>query len=65
MATHRTDARRLQLVRLHGRHPDARTNMPLYARGIQRATALPVFGIVSLVTLVHGALLAGLPPRPA
>jgi hypothetical protein len=39
--------------------------MPLYARGIQRATALPVFGIVSLVTLVHGALLAGLPLRPA
>jgi hypothetical protein len=50
---------------LHGPHPDARTNMLPYVRDIQRVTALPVFDIVSLVTLVHGALLAGLPPRPA
>jgi len=41
------------------------TNMPPYARDIQRATALPVFDIVSLVTMVHGALAAGQPPRPA
>ena len=40
------------------------TNMPPYAADVQRATGLPVFDIVSLVTLVHGALLAGLPPRP-
>jgi Asp/Glu/hydantoin racemase len=41
------------------------TNMPPYAPDVQRATGLPVFDIVSLVTLVHGALRAGLPPRPA
>jgi hypothetical protein len=41
------------------------TNMPPYAADIQRASGLPVFDIVSLVTLVHGALQAGLPPRPA
>jgi len=40
------------------------TNMPPYAADVQRATGLPVFDIVSLVTLVHGALVAGLPPRP-
>jgi Asp/Glu/Hydantoin racemase len=57
--------------RLVSNHPDLGalvlecTNMPPYAPDIQRATALPVFDIVSLVTLVHGALLAGLPPRPA
>jgi Asp/Glu/hydantoin racemase len=57
--------------RLLADHPDVGalvlecTNMPPYARDIQRATGLPVFDIVSLVTLVHGALLAGLPPRPA
>jgi hypothetical protein len=39
--------------------------MPPYAKDIQRATGLAVFDIVSLVTLVHGALIAGLPPRPA
>ena len=39
------------------------TNMPPYAADVQRATGLPVFDIVSLVTLVHGALVAGLPPR--
>ena len=57
--------------RVQAEHPDLGalvlecTNMPPYARDIQRATGLPVFDIVSLVTLAHGALLAGLPPRPA
>jgi hypothetical protein len=39
--------------------------MPPYAPDIARATGLPVLDIVSLVTLVHGGLMAGLPPRPA
>jgi len=39
--------------------------MPPYAADIQRETGLPVFDIVSLVTMVHGALAAGQPPRPA
>jgi hypothetical protein len=57
--------------RLAAEHPDVGalvlecTNMPPYGGAIQQATGLPVFDIVSLVTLVHGALLAGLPPRPA
>ena len=57
--------------RLIADHPDVGaivlecTNMPPYAADIQRAAGLPVFDIVSLVTLVHGALAAGLPPRPA
>ncbi len=57
--------------RLSADHPDLGalvlecTNMPPYTPDIQRASGLPVFDIVSLVTLVHGALLAGLPPRPA
>jgi hypothetical protein len=57
--------------RLVADHPDVGalvlecTNMPPYAADVQRATGLPVFDIVSLVTLVHGALAAGLPPRPA
>src|SRR5215510_13672837 len=57
--------------RLVADHPDVGalvlecTNMPPYAADIQRVTGLPVFDIVSLVTLVHSALLAGLPPRPA
>jgi len=56
--------------RLVAEHPDVGaivlecTNMPPYAADVQRATGLPVFDIVSLVTLVHGALVAGLPPRP-
>ena len=41
------------------------TNMPPYSADIQRETGLPVFDIVSLVTMVHGALLAGRAPRPA
>ena len=57
--------------RLVAEHPDVGaivlecTNMPPYAADVQRATGLPVFDIVSLVTLLHGALAAGLPPRPA
>ncbi len=56
--------------RLVGEHPDLGaivlecTNMPPYAADIQRETGLPVFDIVSLVTLVHAALAAGLGPRP-
>jgi Asp/Glu/hydantoin racemase len=41
------------------------TNMPPYTADIQRETGLPVFDIVSLVTLVHDALAAGQAPRPA
>jgi Asp/Glu/hydantoin racemase len=41
------------------------TNMPPYAADIQRETGLPVFDIVSLVTMVHAALAGGQPPRPA
>lgn len=65
-AEHLTVARRLV-----AEHPDVGalvlecTNMPPYARDIQRETGLPVFDIVSLVTLVHGALAAGIGPRPA
>jgi len=40
------------------------TNMPPYSPDIQRETGLPVFDIVSLVTMVHAALGAGLGPRP-
>src|SRR2546427_1780285 len=39
------------------------TNMPPYAADIQRETGLPVFDIVSLVTMVHAALAVGQPPR--
>jgi hypothetical protein len=55
--------------RLVAAHPDLGalvlecTDMPPYADDIRRATGLPVFDIVSLVTLAHGALAAG--PRPA
>ena len=57
--------------RLVGEHPDVGaivlecTNMPPYADDIRRETGRPVFDIVSLVTLVHGALAAGLPPHRA
>jgi hypothetical protein len=57
--------------RLVAEHPDVGalvlecTNMPPYAQDVQRATGLPVLDIVSLVTLAHAALAAGLPPRPA
>src|SRR5213594_3304638 len=40
------------------------TNMPPYTADIQRETGLPVFDIVSLVSMVHDALAAGQPPRP-
>jgi Asp/Glu/hydantoin racemase len=57
--------------RLVGDHPDVGaivlecTNMPPYTADIQRQTGLPVFDIVSLVTMVHAALVAGQRPRPA
>jgi hypothetical protein len=57
--------------RLVTQHPDVGaivlecTNMPPYSADIQRETGLPVFDIVSLVTMVHGALAAGRPPRLA
>lgn len=67
------DAARDEHVRvarhLAGTHPDLGavvlecTNMPPYRADVQRATGLPVFDVVSLVRLVHGALVAGLPPR--
>jgi len=41
------------------------TNMPPYADDIRRETGLPVFDIVSLITMVHGALRAAGGPRPA
>ncbi|MBI3827312.1 MAG: aspartate/glutamate racemase family protein [Candidatus Rokubacteria bacterium] len=41
------------------------TNMPPYADDVRRATGLPVFDIVSLVTMLHGALRASGGPRPA
>jgi len=69
------DAAREEHVRVARRlvdeHPDVGaivlecTNMPPYTADIQRATGLAVFDIVSLVTMVHTALAAGLPPRPA
>ena len=40
------------------------TNMPPYADDIRRETGLPVFDIVSLITMVHGALRASGGPRP-
>src|SRR5712664_1803581 len=52
-------------------HPDVGaivlecTNMPPYTADIQRETGRPVFDIVSLVTMVHAALVAGQPPRSA
>jgi Asp/Glu/hydantoin racemase len=57
--------------RLVAQHPDVAaivlecTNMPPYTADIQRETGLPVFDIVSLVTMVHGALAAGQAPRLA
>jgi len=67
------DAAREEHVRVARRlvteHPDIGalvlecTNMPPYAADIQRETGRPVFDIVSLVTMVHGALAAAMPPR--
>ena len=69
------DAAREEHVRVARRlvteHPDVGaillecTNMPPYAADVQCETGRPVFDIVSLVRLVHAALSAGLPPRPA
>ncbi|HUF92073.1 MAG TPA: aspartate/glutamate racemase family protein, partial [Candidatus Limnocylindria bacterium] len=69
------DAAREEHVRVARRlvsdHPDLGaivlecTNMPPYAADVQRVTGLPVFDIVSLVTMAHSALRAGLGPRPA
>jgi hypothetical protein len=65
-AEHLTVARRLI-----AEHPDVGalvlecTNMPPYTADVQRETGLPVFDIVSLVTMLHGALAGGLAPRPA
>jgi Asp/Glu/hydantoin racemase len=68
------DAARQEHVRVAQRlvaeHPEVGaivlecTNMPPYAADVQRVTGLPVFDIVSLVTMAHGALHAGLAPRP-
>jgi hypothetical protein len=38
--------------------------MPPYTADIQRETGLPVFDVVSLVGMVHGALMAAAGPRP-
>ena len=52
-------------------HPDVGaivlecTNMPPYTADIQRETGRPVFDITTLVRMVHAALVAGRPPRPA
>src|SRR5438477_4277414 len=57
--------------RLVAEHPDIGaivlecTNMPPYTADIQRETGRPVFDIVTLVTMVHDALVAGQPPRRA
>ena len=57
--------------RLVADHPDIGaivlecTNMPPYTADIQRETGRPVFDVLSLVTMFHGALVAGQPPRRA
>ena len=57
--------------RLVAEHPDIGalvlecTNMPPYTADIQRETGLPVFDIVSLVTMAHAALAGAIGPRPA
>jgi Asp/Glu/hydantoin racemase len=69
------DAARAEHVKvarqLIAEHPDIGalvlecTNMPPYAADLQRETGTPVFDILSLVHLMHAALVAGLSPRPA
>ena len=57
--------------RLVGDHPDIGaivlecTNMPPYTADVQRATGRPVFDVISLVRMVHAALVSGAGPRPA
>ena len=56
--------------RMIAQHPEVSaivlecTNMPPYRADVQRATRLPVFDIVTLVRMVHDALVHGLPPLP-
>ena len=56
--------------RMIAQHPEVSaivlecTNMPPYRADVQRATGLPVFDIVTLVRMVHDALVHGLPPLP-
>ena len=57
--------------RLVADHPDIGaivlecTNMPPYTADIQRETGRPVFDVLSLVTMFHGALAAAQSPRRA
>jgi Asp/Glu/hydantoin racemase len=57
--------------RLVAEHPDIGaivlecTNMPPYTADIQRETGRPVFDVLSLVTMFHGALTAAQSPRRA
>jgi hypothetical protein len=57
--------------RLVADHPDIGaivlecTNMPPYTADIQRETGRPVFDVLSLVTMLHGALVAAQSPRRA
>jgi Asp/Glu/Hydantoin racemase len=57
--------------RLVAEHPDIGaivlecTNMPPYTADIQRETGRPVFDVLSLVTMFHGALVAAQWPRRA
>ena len=57
--------------RLVAEHPDIGaivlecTNMPPYTADIQRETGRPVFDVLSLVTMFHGALAAAQSPRRA
>ena len=57
--------------RLVAEHPDIGaivlecTNMPPYTADIQRETGRPVFDVLSMVTMFHGALVAAQFPRRA
>lgn len=57
--------------RLVAEHPEVGalvlecTNMPPYRADIQRATGLPVVDVVTLIRMVHDALVHGLPPLAA
>jgi Asp/Glu/Hydantoin racemase len=62
---------RVVAQRLLAAHPEVGaivlecTNMPPYRAMLQEATGVPVFDITALVRMVHEAVQAGLPPRPA